>query len=75
MVPAARSRTFLPLDTKQCDKMLEHEKGYKKEKAGVPVSIHEVGRLVNRLPSRPAAGFRSGYGLGGGATGVLDEGV
>jgi hypothetical protein len=27
------SGTFLPLDTKQCDKMLEYEKGYKKEKA------------------------------------------
>jgi hypothetical protein len=31
---AARSRTFLLLDTKQGDKMLEYEKGYKKEKAG-----------------------------------------
>jgi hypothetical protein len=28
------STTFLPLDMKQCDKMLGYEKGYKKEKAG-----------------------------------------
>ncbi len=67
--------TFLPLDTKQCDKMLVYEKGYKKEKAAVSVSILEVSRPVNRRPSRAAAGFRSGYGIGGGATGVLDEGV
>jgi hypothetical protein len=29
---AAVLATFLPLDTKQCDKMLGYEKGYKKEK-------------------------------------------
>ena len=67
--------TFLPIDTKQCDKMLGHEKGYKKEKAGGSVSIPEVCQPVKRRPSREAAGFRSGYGIGGGATGVLDQGV
>jgi hypothetical protein len=34
LASAAVSMTFIPLDTKQCDKMLWHEKGYKKEKAG-----------------------------------------
>jgi hypothetical protein len=67
--------TFLPLDTKQCDKMLGREKGYKREKAGGSLSILEVCRAVYRRPSRAAAGFRSGYGIGGGATGVLDQGV
>jgi hypothetical protein len=71
----AKSRTFLPLGTKQCDKMLEYEKGCRKEKAGVPVSIEEASQPVNWRPSRAAAGFRSGYGLGGGATGLLDEGL
>jgi hypothetical protein len=33
LVPAAVSMSFLPLDTKQCDKMLNYEKGYKKENA------------------------------------------
>jgi hypothetical protein len=79
MVPAARSRTFLPLDTKQCDKMLEYEKGYKEKQAGFPRGTEPVRRSFSRWGIRRAPGeaasFRSRYGTGGGATGVLAEGV
>ena len=50
------SRTFLPLDTKQCDKMLEYEKGYKKEKAGPPARYPQRTR-------RPEGAISGGRGL------------
>jgi hypothetical protein len=43
--------TFLPLDTKQCDKMLEDEKGYKEERQGVPPHPYQ------HAPKGPSAGF------------------
>ena len=45
--------TFLPLDTKQCDKMLEYEKGYKEEGQGVPLHPH----THHHAPKGPSAGF------------------
>ena len=42
---------FLPIDTKQCDKMLEYEKGYKEEGEGVPPHTQ------HHPPTGPSAGF------------------
>jgi hypothetical protein len=44
---------FLPIDMKQCDKMLEYEKGYIEKGEGVPPH-----RYTHRHPPQgPSAGF------------------